>query len=112
MNEIERPFTAEERIRMRKTGQILGIGGLVALSITTFTLAGCGRGGHEQAPVKQASGPPGPPAAAAPGSQELSEDAKQITFVTRRAADRGNFVALSRYIADDYRFTGPDGKSA
>src|SRR5436305_9243027 len=109
----ERPLAAEEAICMRKTRYTpLGIGGLVALSLVAGALAGCGRGGNEQAPVKQASGPPGPPAAAAPGSQELSEDAKQITFVTRRAADRGNFVALRRFLADDFHFTGPDGKPA
>ncbi len=97
---------------MRKSWQTLGISGLAALSLAAFALAGCGRGGNEQAPVKQASGPPGPPAAAAPGSQELSDEAKQITFVARRAADRGNFVALRRWVSDDFRFTGPDGKPA
>lgn len=79
-----------------------------------LVLAACGRGGNEtaQAPVKQASGPPGPPAAAAPGSQELSDEAKEIVLVTRRAADRGNFVALRKGLGDDYRFAGPDKKTA
>ena len=86
---------------------------LLGLSLMV-TVAGCGRGGNEPggAPVKQASGPPGPPAAAAPGSSELSDEAKEITFVTRRAADRGNFVALHRYLGDDYRWVGPDKQTA
>jgi len=87
---------------------------LVLLAAFAGFLAGCGKGGNEPAPapVKQASGPPGPPAAAAPGSQELSEEAKDITFVTRRAADRGNFVALRKSLADDYRWAGPDKQVA
>jgi hypothetical protein len=85
-----------------------------ALLALLVVAAACGRGGEEttQAPVKQASGPPGPPAAAAPGSQELSEDAKEIVLITRRASDRGNFNALRKALGDDYRFTGPDKKTS
>jgi len=85
---------------------------LALLGLAIGLLAGCGRGGNEPAPIQKASGPPGPPAAAAPGSQELSEEAKDITFVSRRAGDRGNLVALRRYLADDYRWVGPDKQLA
>jgi len=101
---------------MKMNGMKWRNAGFAALAVLLFAglFAGCGRGGNEtaQGPVKQASGPPGPPAAAAPGSQELSADAKQIAFVTRRAGDRGNYVALRKYLSDDYRFTGPDKKTA
>jgi hypothetical protein len=127
MKKRERPLAAEEVTRMldltprprrgfdrTASGLPVALGLCCAALLFTGTLAGCGRGGSEtaQGPVKQASGPPGPPAAAAPGSQELSEEAKQITFFTRRAGDRGNYVALRKYLNDDYRFTGPDHKTA
>jgi hypothetical protein len=110
MLDLAPPLERGYRATFRGLPVALGFAALFA----ALMLAGCGRGGNEtaQGPVKQASGPPGPPAAAAPGSQELSEEAKQITFVTRRAGDRGNYVALGKYLADDYRFTGPDQKAA
>jgi hypothetical protein len=93
-------------------GNIAGIAGIAAL----LALAGCSRGGNEShpaaPPIKQASGPSGPPAAAAPGSQDLSDEAKEITFVTRRAAMRGNLVALHKQLGDDYRWSGPDQQTA
>jgi hypothetical protein len=127
MTMTERPLAAEEVIgmlelvphpesgvhRTRRALGVLGVGGLAGV-LLIGSLAGCGRGGNEAPapPVKQASGPPGPPAAAAPGSQELSPETKDITFVTRRAADRGNFVALGKNLADDYRWVGPDNQAA
>ena len=106
MMDLTPPERGPARAQSKKLA-LLGLGTLLALSVA------CGRGGEEsQTPVKQASGPPGPPAAAAPGSQELSEEAKEIVLITRRAADRGNFVALRKGLGDDYRFTGPDKKAA
>jgi hypothetical protein len=129
----KRPLAAEEVIRMLDVTppergfaleapkgsrtfarRALSLSGLAGLSALLVFGAACGRGGEEtkQTPVKQASGPPGPPAAAAPGSQELSEEAKEIVLITRRASDRGNFNALRKALGDDYRFTGPDKKVA
>jgi hypothetical protein len=109
-------LTPPERGFDRESPRITGLLSLVALlalaALLPLTTA-CGRGGEESLPpVKQASGPPGPPATVAPGSQELSEEVKEIVLITRRAANRGNFVALRKGLADDYRFVGPDKKTA